>query len=98
MNLAVCKNRTMYTTVKMFGVNKIYYLKNKYFFIQQVCIKLFKNVKTFIKLKKIFVSHKCCSFDLFIQRIWGGGGVSGFPQNYEAAQLFSTLIIIRNVS
>ncbi len=56
-------------------------------------------VKTFIMLQKISISNKCCSFELSIH-LWilKKLNVSRFPQKYCAAQLFSTLIIIRNVS
>ncbi len=56
-------------------------------------------IKTFIMLQKISILNRCCCFELSIQlwilkkiKIWR------FPQKYWAAQLFSTLIIIRNVS
>ncbi len=50
-------------------------------------------------LHKISISNKCCSFKLSIhQRILKNLNALQFPQKYEAAQLFSTLIIIRNVS
>ncbi len=57
------------------------------------CLKV--TVKTFM-LQKISISNKCCSFELFNssnnpEKKW-------VPQNYEAGQLFSTLIIFRNVS
>ncbi len=51
-------------------------------------------VKTFIILQKISISNKCCFFYfLFIKESWKKESW----QKYEAAQLFSTLIII-NVS
>jgi len=46
-------------------------------------------------LQKISVSNKCCSFDS--SKTPEKINASQFPQKYEAAQLFSTLIIIRNV-
>ncbi len=53
-----------------------------------------------LKKKYIFknlISNKCCSFELSIhQRILKKN--NQFPQKYEAAQLFLTLLIIRNVS
>ncbi len=52
-----------------------------------------------VTLQKMFISNKCWSFELSIhQRIPKNKDVSWFPQKYEVAQLFSTLIIIRNVS
>ncbi len=55
------------------------------------CI-VFESVKTM--LKQISTSNKYCSFEPSIhQRILKK--VSLFPQNYYAAQLFSTLIVIR---
>ncbi len=42
-------------------------------------------------LQNIYISNKCC----FRKE---KENVSQFPQKYEAAQLFSTQIIIRNVS
>ncbi len=57
-------------------------------------------VKTFMMLHKISISNKCCSFELSIQRIpmYPNVKMYQFPQEYDAAQLFSTWIIIRNVS
>ncbi len=49
-------------------------------------------VKTFIMSQKISGSRKRCSFQLSVY------DKSQFQQKYEATQLFSTLIIIRNVS
>ncbi len=54
--------------------------------------------KTFITLQKISISNKCCSFEIFIHLWILKNKVYQFPQKYCAAQLFSTLIIIRNVS
>jgi len=50
------------------------------------CLKV-----TFIMLQNISISSKCFSF-----KHWRNP--SPYPQKYQAAQLFSTLIIIRNVS
>ncbi len=53
-------------------------------------------VKTFIILQKILVLNKCCSFDISIyQIIKNNNKMRHFPQQYKA-QLFSTLITIRN--
>ncbi len=49
-------------------------------------------VKTFIKLQKISVSNKCCSFELFIrQKIVKK--CTCFLQKYEEEQLFSTCLL-----
>ncbi len=62
MNLAVCKNRTMHTTVKMFGVNEISYLNEK---------KKKKFGKCALNYSR-FVFHINAVFYLFInQRIRG---------------------------
>ncbi len=55
-------------------------------------------VKIFIILQKISISNKCCSFELSIHLWILKNKMYQFPQKYSAAQLFSTLIIIRNVS
>ncbi len=49
-------------------------------------------VNTFIIVQKISISNKCCSFKLLIHRR------IRFTQKHSAAQLFSTLIIIRNIN
>ncbi len=49
-------------------------------------------------ITKDYISNKCCSFKMYIhQRILKKINASPFPQKYEAAQLFSTLIIIRKI-
>ncbi len=61
-------------------------------------IKLIK-IKAFIMLQKISILNKCCSSEILIH-LWIQKKInaSQFPQKYCAAQLFSTLIIIINVS
>ena len=56
-------------------------------------------VKIFIMQQKISISNKCCSFELSIH-LWilKNKMHHGFLQKYCWEQLFSTLIIIRNVS
>ncbi len=55
--------------------------------------------QSFIWLSYLLISAGFAYFDLSIhQRILKNKNVSWFPQKYGAAQLFSTLIIIRNVS
>ncbi len=56
------------------------------------------SVKTFIMLQNIYILNKCCSFELSIHLWILKNKIYQFPQKYCAAQLFSTLIIIRNVS
>ncbi len=51
-------------------------------------------VKIFIMSQNISISNKCCSFKIKVLN----NKMSKFAQKYEAAQLSSTLIIIRNVS
>jgi len=46
----------------------------------------------------ITISNKFCSFELFIHQRIMKQNVSLFQQTYKAVQLFSTFIIIRNVS
>jgi len=54
--------------------------------------------KDIYSVKMISISNKCCSSELSIhQRILGKKSIK-VPQRQQAAQLFSTLIIIRNVS
>ncbi len=55
-------------------------------------------VMTFIMLQKISISNKCCSLERSIHQRILKNKMYQFPQKYCAAQLFSTLIIIRNVS
>ncbi len=55
-------------------------------------------IQTFTMLYLIFISHKCCSSELIIHLWILKNKMHQFPQKYCAAQLFSTLIIIRNVS
>ncbi len=71
----------------------------KYNFIQQGCINLIKSdSKDIYNVKKRFYFNKCCSFELlFVKESWNKMYYS-FHKKYEAAQLFSTLIINRNVS
>ncbi len=58
--------------------------------------KLIKShIKAFIILQKLSVPNKCCSFGLSINKEFFKK-VLKFPQRYDAAQLYSTLII--NVS
>ncbi len=47
-------------------------------------------------ITQIFSSNKCCSFDSPKNHEKYNGAC--FTQKYEAAQIISTLIIIRNVS
>jgi len=47
---------------------------------------------------KDFYFEKSCSFELAIHQRILKKNVSRFPQKYEAAQPFSTLMITRNVS
>ncbi len=51
-------------------------------------------------LQRISISNTCCSFELFLnQRTLKNKMCPGFHTKHEAAsQLFSTLIMIRNVS
>ncbi len=49
-------------------------------------------------LQNIDILNKCFSFELYIHQTILKIKSITFPQKYEAAQLFSSLIIIRNVS
>jgi len=50
-------------------------------------------------LQNISISNKCCSFELSInQRSKSIKQFNEISKKYEAAQLFSTLIIIQNIS
>ncbi len=56
-------------------------------------------IKSFIMLQNNYNSNKCCSFELSIhQTILKINNILWFPQKYESAQLFSTLIIIIKAS
>ncbi len=59
-------------------------------FIQQGCISIIKSYS-----KDFYSVTKCCSCELCSLK--GPDIFFQFPQKYEAAQLLSTLIIIRNV-
>ncbi len=73
-----------------------FFLKKLIFSFSKHALNWLKvTVKTFI-INKISLSNKCCSFELSIHQKILKQNVSLFP--HEAAQLFSTLIIIRNVS
>jgi len=50
------------------------------------------------QFKKKEKKKKCCSFELHIYERIPKENESWFPQKYWADQLFSTLIIIQNVS
>ncbi len=54
-------------------------------------------VKSFKMLQNISISNKWCSFELSIHQIMKNT-MYQFPQKYSAAQLFSTLIAIKNIS
>jgi len=62
--------------------------------------------KDIYNITKISISNKYCSIKLFLMNRTikvlfikeSCKNVSWFPQKHKAAQLFSTLIIIRNVS
>ncbi len=79
------------------SVSNFFFLEEINTIIHQGCIKLIKiGSKAFDIVIKISILNKCCSFGLYnhpriLKKSW-------FPQKYEAAQLFSTLIIIRHVS
>ncbi len=89
---------TVYTTIQTIGINMI--KKKNLFFIMNALNWSDMTVKTFMMLHKISISNKCCSFELSIQRIpmYPNVKMYQFPQEYDAAQLFSTWIIIKNVS
>ncbi len=55
-------------------------------------------VKTFIMLQKISISNFLFSISISVLFLIMKNKMSRFPQKYWSAQLFSTLIIIRNVS
>ncbi len=81
-----------YTTIKSLGEVKVFFFfKDINIFIQQGCIKLMA-VKSFVMLKQIFISNKCCSFELFIKEFW--------KQKFKKIWNSTTVnkIIIRNVS
>ncbi len=85
-----------YTTVQKFGVsNMVFVFERNNNFIQQGCIKFFKSDS-----KDIYNVTNDFNFRLMLF-FWTSYNpekkLSCFPQKYEAAQLFSSLII-RNVS
>ncbi len=55
-------------------------------------------VHIFVILQNIYISSKLCSLNFLFYSKNPEKKISGFLLKYEAAQLFSTLIIIRNVS
>ncbi len=55
-------------------------------------------VKTFLMLQNIYIYFKCCSFELYSSKNPEKRHISQFSQKYEAAQLFSTFVIIIHVS
>ncbi len=80
------------------SLQSIFFFNEVNTFVQQEHIKLLKSDSKDIMLQKISISNKCCSFELSIHLWIMKNRLVGFPQKYWAAQLFSTLIIIRNVS
>ncbi len=85
--------------VNYYGRNNAHCLKQFLFinFRWPFSKNLFYKIDTFIppgwiNLQKNYIMNKCCSFELSVyQRI-----IISFPK-YEAEQLFSTLMIIRNI-
>ncbi len=76
--------------VQAFGVSKTLFIK--------VALNWSKvTVKSFKMLQNISISNKWCSFELSIHQIMKNT-MYQFPQKYSAAQLFSTLIAIKNIS
>ncbi len=95
-----CKNDRHWVTV-LFWLYKLALIIKRY---SENVILLFSEdalnrskviVKTFIM--KYSILNKCCSFKLSIPQRILKNKTNQFTQKYEAAQLFSTLIIIRNV-
>jgi len=66
-------------------------------FIQQESIKLIK-INKLIMLQQIYISNKRCSFKIFTHHSILSKVHQGFHKNIKQNNMFSTLIIIRNVS
>ncbi len=89
-NILICCSRNIsgYYYHSKVWVKKAFKLKKKE-------IQLLFCSSIFIMLQKIFISNKCCSFELL--SILKNKMHHSHPKKYCAARLFSTLIIIRNI-